>query len=279
MGMRSSGVRKKDGLEGLFGVRKPIIGMIHLLPLPGSPSYRGNFSGVISACEEDARSLDDGGVDGIMIENMHDIPFAKAIDVGFETVTSMTAAAMTVKQISKKPIGFNVLANAVPQAIAVAVATGGKYVRGNEWANAYVADEGITEAAAPAALRYRARVRGDEVRVFADVYVKHGSHFIIHDRSIEEQTKDVEFFEADAIIVSGTRTGEEPDLDILRKVKGATALPVLIGSGLSVANARKLLSIADGAIVGSSLKKGGYWKNGVDQKRVEQLMRAVKTMR
>lgn len=271
---------KRNSLKEIFTASKPIVGMVHLQPLPGSPAYHGEkVDRIVEAALRDAAALKDGGVDGVMVENMLDLPFAKASDIGFETVACMVAAAREVKKATSLPLGVNCLANGVVQAMAVAIATGADWVRANEWANAYIADEGYTEAAAPRALRYRSFLRAEHVKVFADVDVKHGSHYIIADRSIEEQAMDAEFFGADALIVTGSRTGVEPPLQRVRRVKRISHLPVLIGSGLDEQNVGRLFRFADGAIVGTSLKKEGKWWNPVDASRVRRLMKAVSAFR
>jgi membrane complex biogenesis BtpA family protein len=173
------------------------------------------------------------------------------------------------------PVGINVLANGVECSLAVAKAAGAVFVRSNQWVNAYVANEGFVEGAAPKAARYRTLLQATEVKFFTDVHVKHGSHAIVADRSLEEQTLDAEFFDADVLIATGQRTGGETDIRELEAIKEVASLPVIIGSGLSVENARKILSIADGAIVASSLKEQGRWWNPVSTERVRRLMEVV----
>jgi uncharacterized protein len=121
-------------------------------------------------------------------------------------------------------------------------------------------------------------LRAEEVKVFADVHVKHGSHAIVADRSLEEQTLDVEFFDADVLIATGQRTGGELDFRELEVVKSTTSLPVLVGSGVTEGNVRRVLGIADGAIVASSLKEDGNWWSSVSTERVKRLMEVVKTL-
>ena len=157
------------------------------------------------------------------------------------------------------PLGINVLANAAIAALAVAKAGGGAFIRVNQWANAYVANEGFVEGDAARALRYRATIDAADVAVFADTHVKHGAHAVTADRSIEELTRDLEFFDADAVIATGQRTGDTATADEIRTVKGATILPVLVGSGVRADNVAEIMALADGVIIGSSLKRGGVW--------------------
>ena len=271
---------RSDALQGLFAVELPIIGMVHLQPLPGAPRYRGEaVDDIVELALRDAEALSQGGVNGLIVENMMDAPFLKMEDLGHETVAAMAAAAREIRKTVELPIGINCLANAVIPSIAVAAASGARWVRANLWANAYIADEGYVEAAAPKALRYRSFLKQEHLKIFADVAVKHGSHFITSDRPLKEQVKDVEFFDADVLVVSGVRTGTPPSIERLREVKSVATLPVLVGSGLEPGNASQLLAHGDGAIVGTFFKKAGRWRNPVDKQRVETLLRVVKRMR
>lgn len=271
---------KPDPLKELFKNPKPIIAMIHLPPLPGAPRYRGQpVEDIIEYALRDAELLKSGDVDGLQVENIGDIPYLKPEDIGHETTAILAVVAREVRKTTGMPVGICCLANGVIQAMAAALASGARWVRAAEWANAYIADEGFVEAIAHKALRYRNHLRAEHIKIFADVQVKHGSHFIISDRPFEEQVLDVEFFDADAIIVSGTRTGAATPAEKVIAAKKATLLPVLVGSGLTPENAPQLLKHADGAIVGSYLRKDGKFWNPIDINRVKQLMTIVKQLR
>lgn len=273
--------RAKDtALERLFGIRKPIIGTVHLLPLPGSPRYKGGYiKDVALQAATDARAYVDGGIDALIVENEGDIPFLKPEEVGPETVASLTAAALAVRDAVDVPLGINCLANAVTQSLAVAKAVEGTFVRANQWSNAYVANEGFVEGAAAQALRFRSAIKGEEIKVLADVHVKHGSHAIVADRSVEEMTRDVEAFDADVLIATGNRTGDPTRAQEIATIKNAASLEVIIGSGLTADNVAELLKVADGAIVGSAMKHGGVWWNPVDHARVHAIVEQVKELR
>ena len=271
---------KPDALRELFRNLKPIIAMIHLPPLPGSPRYTGiSVEEIIDYALRDAEVLKSSEVDGLQVENIGDYPYLKPDDIGHETSAILAVVAREVRKATGLPVGVCCLANGVIPAIAACLVSGGKWVRAAEWANAYIADEGFIEAAAPKSMRYRSNLRATDIKVFADVHVKHGSHFIISDRHFEEQVADVEFFDADAVIVSGSRTGAETPLDRVVRAKQATRLPVLIGSGLNPSNAESPLRVADGAIVGSYLRKDGKFWNPVDYSRLKELMSVVKRLR
>lgn len=123
-------------------------------------------------------------------------------------------------------------------------------------------------------MHYRSWLKTEQ-RVFADVHVKHGSHAIVADRSLEELTRDLDFFGADAVIVTGQRTGDAAQMAELSRVADATRLPVLIGSGVTVDNVGDMLSVADGVIVASSLKEEGVWWEQVAEAKINKFMQVV----
>jgi len=267
---------KSNALTDLFPVRKPIIGVIHLHALPGAPRYCGaTMREICAAAAADARALAEGGVDGIIVENASDMPFARPENIGPETVAALTAACIEVRGAVDTPIGITCVANGVIPALAVAKAVGARWVRANQWVNAYVANEGFLNGPAPEAMRYRAQIGATDVRIFADVHVKFGAHAITADRSISEQATDAEWFDADVLIATGARTGSPTMPREVEEVASGTSLPVIVGSGLAPDQVRELFTVADGAIVGQWLKHEGRWWNPVDPRRVEQLMAAV----
>lgn len=269
-----------NALERLFPVRKPLIGTVHVLPLPGAPRYRGQpLAEVVARAVEDAAAYVEGGFDAVIVENEGDIPWLKPDRIGPETVAGLAVVAAAVRAAVDVPLGVFCLANAVIESIAVAKACGGTFVRANQWANAYVANEGIVEGAAATALRYRATLRAEEVEVLADVNVKHGAHAIVADRSIEEQTWDVEAFDADCLIATGQRTGDPTRVEDVQAIKRVATLPVLVGSGLDPQNAPAVMAVADGAIVGSAAKHGGVWWNAVATEQVRAIADAVAPLR
>jgi membrane complex biogenesis BtpA family protein len=271
---------KPNTIEALFGRHGAVIGVIHSRPLPGSPDYDGeDMEDVIGYALAEALRYCGGGVDGLIVENHGDIPFAKPEDLGPETAACMAAMTRAVKQEAGVPVGVNVLANAPIQALAVAKAAGAQFVRVNQWANAYVANEGFMEGRAGEATRYRAWLHARAVRIFADVHVKHGAHAITADREIGELARDVEFFDADVAIATGQRTGDAATLDELRTIASGTSLPVVVGSGVTPQNVGDILSVADGVIVASYLKRDGVWWNPVDPDRLATFMDEVARVR
>jgi membrane complex biogenesis BtpA family protein len=271
---------KTGVLEGLFRVRKPVIGMIHVLPLPGSPRGRNcDLAAVYDHAIAEALRLEKGGVDGLLLENAGDIPFLKPDEIGFETVAAMAVIGDRIRQATKLPLGFNIVANAAKASLACAKCSGAAFVRVNQWANAYIANEGLVEGAAAKALRYRSLVDADDVVVFADVHVKHGSHAIVADRGVSEQARDVEFFGADVMIATGSRTGHATARKEVEEIRDGTRRPVVVGSGLTPENAVELMQIADGAIVGSWFKDNGEMSGSVEVGKVVTLMEVVARLR
>jgi uncharacterized protein len=274
------GAPKQNAIAELFGRRRAVIGVVHLSPLPGAPRDEGRpMAETLAAALTDARYYAAGGVDGLIVENHGDIPFAKPDDLGPETAAAMAVIADAVRRETGLPIGINVLANAPLQALAVAKASGARFIRVNQFANAYVANEGFMEGRAGEVMRYRARIHARDVRVFADVHVKHGAHAITADRSLAELARDVEFFDADVAIATGQRTGDSASMDELVAIAAGTALPVAVGSGVNPSNVGEILGVADAVIVASWLKRDGVWWNPVDADRLAVFMDAANRAR
>ncbi len=271
---------RPHAIEAIFGRRKAVIGVIHLRALPGAPDYDGaSMDSLVAHALSEAARYRQGGVDGLIVENHGDIPFAKPDDLGPETAACMAVITQAVRTATGLPTGVNVLANGAVQALAVAKAAGAAFIRVNQWANAYVANEGFMEGRAAAAARYRAWLHAREVKIFADVHVKHGAHAITADRTIQELARDVEFFDADVAIATGQRTGDSATQEELRTIAAGTSLPVAVGSGVNPDNVGDILAIADAVIVASYLKRDGVWWNEVDPDRLATFMASVKKAR
>lgn len=267
-------------IDALLGVPKAVIGVIHSLPLPGAPSYRGqSMEEVYRYAVQEARAYAEGGVDAVIVENASDLPFLKPDDISHETVTAMAVMTSRVREAVSLPVGISCLADGVVPALAIAKASGATFVRATQWVNAYIGNAGFVDARAPKAMRYRTDIAADDVHIFADVLVKHGSHAIVDDRSLAEHAHDLEWYGADAIIVTGTHTGAATPVEDVAEVKGATRLPVLVGSGANADNITTLFDHADGVIVGSAMKRGGQWWQPVDPAKVRRFMEQVPRVR
>ncbi len=253
--------------------RKVLIGVVHLLPLPGSPRWGGDIDKVVRGALDDARALEEGGADAVIIENFGDVPFTKTA-VPPETVAAMAVAGSAIRAAIELPIGFNVLRNDGLAALALCAACGGDFLRVNVLSGAMVTDQGLIEGDAFNLLRKKQEL-APHVKILADVLVKHA--IPLGDLSIEAASRDtVERGLADALIVSGTGTGDATRIDDVRRVRVASPDSlILLGSGVTTANAVEYLPFADGFIVGTSVKRGGHLEKPVDPKRVAALRAAM----
>ena len=252
--------------------RKVVIGMIHLLPLPGSPRYGGEIKAVREAALRDAGALQDGGVYGLMIENFGDVPFYPG-RVPAHTVAAMTVLASEVRRrFPGVPLGINVLRNDGRSALAIAAAVGAPFIRVNILCGARVADQGLLQGIAHDLLRDRAMLGAHDVKILADVDVKHSAPLAAI--SLESEVEDtLHRGLADALIVSGSGTGKPTDPAHVQRVKRAAGdAPVFVGSGVDEHTLAALLAHADGFVVGTAFKRDGKANNPVDGDRVARIM-------
>lgn len=261
----------------MFGVEKPILGMVHLLPLPGSPQYEGDMQGVLDRASLDARTLERGGVNALIVENFHDVPFF-AETTEPETVAAMTLVAHEVSGAVSVPVGINVLRNSWQAAIAIAYTVGGIFVRLNVLTDVMLTDQGLITGPAAQMARYIRFLGAERVKVFADIYCKHGAP--LARRPLGVVARDtVHRAMADAIIISGEESSDPPPREDLEGVKQTLSdTPVLIGSGMTAAHV-ELLRYADGAIFGYGAKRGGIMSNPVDPQLVQEFMQGVENIR
>lgn len=252
----------------------PVIGVVHLLPLPGSPRYGGAMAPILARAVRDARAYARGGVDALVVENYGDAPFFKDA-LPPETVAALACCAAAVRDAARLPLGINALRNDARAALGVAAAVGAAFVRVNVHAGVSATDQGLVEGKAAETLRAR-RLLGAPVAILADVHVKHGQPLFAG--SIADAARDLhERAGADGIIVSGGATGAPTDLDDLRAVRAA--LPdafLLAGSGVRAETVATILGVADAVIVGTSLKRGSRTVAPVDPARVARFTRAAR---
>ncbi len=259
--------------EKIFGKKNPVIGVVHLLPLPTSARWGGNLKNVIARAEQEATALAAGGVDGIIIENFFDAPFTKD-RVDPAVVSAMTMVVDRIMNLVMLPIGLNVLRNDACSGLAIASCVGADFVRVNVYTGVMATDQGLIEGNAHQVQRYR-RELGKDVAIFADVLVKHARP--LGTPNLTSVVKDtIERGLADAVILSGWATGFPPsveDLELARTVANNT--PILIGSGANWENIGELIGCADGVIVASSLKRNGELSQTIDPSRVSQFVEAT----
>ncbi len=250
-----------------------LIGMVHLGPLPGSPGFDGDFDAVLEAAITDTAELTGAGFDGIMVENFGDAPFF-ADDVPKVTVAAMTRAVASIRAATTLPVGVNVLRNDAAAALSIAAATGAGFIRVNVLSGTMSTDQGVITGRAAELARLRAAV-APEVAVAADVFVKHATP----PQGLTIAQAALDTFEragADALIVTGAGTGTGTPPEMIATVKEAVpAAPVYIGSGVGADTVGRLLELADGAIVGTSIKVGGVTTAAVDPARARALVAAA----
>jgi uncharacterized protein len=254
---------------------KIVIGMLHLPALSGSPLSRLKLSQIRDHVRGDVDALVEGGVHGLMMENFGDVPFYPD-RVPAYVIAQMTAIASDVRSRSSLPLGINVLRNDGRGALAIAHATGADFIRVNVLCGARVADQGLIQGIAHDLLRERTLLGASDVRIFADVDVKHSAP--LAERDLEDEVDDVARRAlADAVIVSGAGTGKKTDPAKARRVKAAAPdLPLFIGSGTTAETIRDFVGIADGFIVGPSLKVDGVAGNPVEVVRVKALVEKLR---
>jgi membrane complex biogenesis BtpA family protein len=263
-------------LSTIFATPKPVIGMVHCWPLPGAPGYRGyGMAEIIEHAVADAYALAEGGCHGLIVENMWDIPFRAGSHVQPESIAAQAVVAHAVRQaVPELPLGINLVHNGGVALLGIAIAAGADFIRVCMFTGAGVWDAGSwDEGCAADLMRRRSELHAGHIKIFADVDKKHSVRFPGIDLATHIEWTN--FFGADAIIISGRMTGDAPDI---AKVQSARALagstPILLGSGTDERNIAAFMEVADGVIVGSSIKAEGEIANPVDVDRVRRFVTA-----
>ena len=270
--LNCSHMDRRQIVESLFGAPRALVGMVHLEALPGTPRGRLSVAEIADRAVAEAELYAAAGFHGLMIENMHDRPYLKRA-VGPEIVAAVTAVAREIRRQVPLPLGIQVLAGANRQALAAAVAAEAAFIRVEGFVFGHVADEGWLDSDAGELLRYRKKIGGEHVRVFADVKKKHAAHSTTADVDLVETALAAEFFLADGVVVTGTATGRPASPDDVRNVAGAVSIPTVVGSGVTGDNIGDFAD-ADALIVGSWVKREGLWSNPLDPERLEILATA-----
>lgn len=262
-------------LKHIFKIDNPVIGVVHLSPLPTSPRWQGKLDEVVARAEQEATALAAGGVDGIIVENFFDAPFTKD-SVDPAVVSAMTLIVDRLKNMVMLPIGINVLRNDAKSAMAIATCTEVEFIRVNVLTGVMATDQGLIEGKAHELLRYR-RELSSQVAILADVLVKHARP--LGTPNLTTAVKDtIERGLADAVILSGWATGSPPSQEDLELASAAAGdIPVFIGSGANWENIPRLMQAANGVIVSSSLKRKGEITETIDPLRVSQFVEAARS--
>ena len=258
----------------IFKTPNPIIGVVHLLPLPTSPRWEGSLKAIIDRAEQEVTALASGGVDGIIVENFFDAPFTKN-QVDPAVVSAMTLIVQRLMNLVTLPVGINVLRNDAHSAMAIATCVQAQFIRVNVLTGVMATDQGLIEGQAHQLLRYR-RELGSDVKILADVLVKHARPLGSPNLTTAVQ-ETIERGLADGVILSGWATGSPPPLEDLELASAAANdTPVFIGSGANWENISTLMPAADGVIVSSSLKRRGHIEQPIDPIRVSQFVEAAR---
>lgn len=251
--------------------KKFVIGMVHCLPLPGTTRYAGDMQKIRSQAVQDAITLQEAGVDAVMVENMGDGPFAVKLDTAQRVALAVVTAA--VREAVDIPVGIDAAFCDYEASLSIAHACGGSFVRIPVFADTVEFYGGIISPCARACMLYRKGLGAENVMVLADIQVKHTNMLLPH-VTIEASAHSAEACGADAIIVTGSAIGVETPIEMIRRVKKVSKLPVIAGSGVTAANVDEQLNIADGAVIGTSLKEGGILSNPISGKLVKQILDA-----
>ena len=257
--------------SALFPKPKPLIGMVALRPSPGYPAFT-SIDAIIDAALADLDALQEGGVDAVLVENDFDLPHT--LIAGAEVAASMTRVTREVVSRARVPVGVEVLLNDWRASLAVAAATGARFIRLDFFVDRVRSKLGVIEPEPAAVVAYRRAIRAESVLIFTDLQVKYSSP-MDGPKPIEQSAREAALAGADAVIVTGSETGIGPSIADLRSAR-AGGVPVLIGSGLSPANAAELAPNADGYIVGTSLRSGRTATDHVVTAQVAALVRAIR---
>jgi uncharacterized protein len=263
-------------ISALFTRRCPIIGCVHLLPLPGAPLYDADIERVYETALSEAKTLTFAGVDGLIVENFRDKPFFPH-RVPAETIASLSAISREIIKEVNVPIGINVLRSDGESAMAIATAVGAAFIRVNVHMGAIVSEQGLILGKSHETLRLRSSLKAN-VLIFADVGVKHAAP--LADRGLRTEAIDAtERGLVDVLIISGQMTGQEADVSDVETVRSVSPLPIFVGSGIDTKNINAFFGKIDGAIVGTSFKKDGISSNFVEKDRVDDFIKIVSSLR
>lgn len=248
---------------------KAVIGMVHCLPLPGTQGFNNNLEAVKQQALHDAITLEKAGFTAIMIENMGDMPYRETLET--EQVAALAAIAALIREKTHIPLGIDCAFSDYQAALAIAKAVGARFVRIPVFIDTVIFSDGLIYPSARKALAYRKKIMAEDVDILADIQVKH-SYMLNPHIDLKESAKLAEANGADAVVVTGFKTGQAASTDDLKMIKDLLQVPVYVGSGVNPNNIKEQLDIVDGLVVGSSIKPNGVIEKPVDLKHCEILM-------
>lgn len=257
---------------------KFLAAMIAVQPLPGSPAYGGDNDAIVAAALSDLQHYAEAGVDALLLENSHDLPYIKP-PLPVAAVEFMKRLAREVRQRFAGPIGIQMLEAANETALEIAHDADLDFLRVEGYVFAHVGGAGIIEGCAGQLLRRRKELGCEQIKIFGDVKKKHCSHALTGDLDILDEIKQAEFFLVDGVIVTGARTTEPPNVSELRRVKKMAHVPVVIGSGMTPENIPTYYPLADGFIVGSTFRQDGRFWGELEPKRLAAFMKIFRALK
>ncbi len=253
--------------------KKTIIGMVHCLPLPGTANFADNCSTIIQQAVEDAIKLEEAGCDALCIENMGDTPLKPVMDI--PQITALSAISAIIRREVSLPLGIDAAFNDFKTSLSIAKILNADFVRVPVFVDTVVYFGGTIQPAACECMNYRKDLMGRNIMILADIQVKY-THMLLPSISLEESAMNAAACGADALIVTGSASGDETPIDSIRRIKQLVSIPVIAGSGVNKNNIKEQLKIADGAIIGSALKEGGVLSNPISLSMTRDLINAYK---
>lgn len=254
---------------------RDLVGMIHLAALPGTPAGELLPAEIIRQALSEARLYRDAGLRTVMIENMHDVPYAE--NVGAEITALMALIGHEIKGMGLN-CGIQILSANNREALGVAHSAGLDFVRVEGFVFAHIGDEGFLNSCAAELLRYRRAIGAEGVLLFADIKKKHASHAITADIDVAETARTAAFMRADGLVITAGFTGQAPDPEGLRALKGLPVIRV-VGSGVTPTNLPDYIDHAEVFIVGSWFKRDGHWANPPETARIRELVEVFEKYR
>jgi uncharacterized protein len=270
--------RSVVGEEGLGFPAQALIAVVAIPPLPGSPRYGGSVAAVVEGALADIEAYRQAGVDAILLENSWDVPYVKP--------PLPEAALALVHQITREMrgmwrglAGLQLLEAANEEALAIAASASLDFIRAEGYVFAHIGGAGLIEGCAGRLLRRRRELGADHVRVVADIKKKHCAHALTADLSLADIARQADLFLADGLVLTGSFTGEPPQAGDFRNLRGVSALPLWVGSGMTPENIGDFLPLADAFIVGSTLRHGGKFLAPTDSERLRRFVDEFQALR
>jgi membrane complex biogenesis BtpA family protein len=253
--------------------KKFVIGMVHCLPLPGTAGYGNDIEKIYRQAVQDAKTLEECGIDAVIVENMGDGPFAVNLDMAQRA--ALAVATQKVRDAVKIPVGVDAAFCDYQASLAIALATKSHFVRIPVFVDTVEFYGGIISPCARECILYRKALRGEQIMILADIQVKHTNMLLSH-VTIEQSAKNAADCGADAVIITGSAIGAETPMEMIKRAKKVINLPIIAGSGVNAKNINDQLSVADGAIIGSSLKEGGIISNPISGSMVKEVLNGLR---